>query len=449
MKRGAVLPRQLTAILGIVLAAAVLTACATTVSFRVQRPPAWNTLGIQRLAVMPFTTTDNSALQRHTAALLTNESLSRIQATNHFTLVNAAEVARIRAANGDIGALADALFSGQVLSVSVHNSSSQEETRNRDGTVTRYTLYRRDVQMSFGFNLTRAGRGADMIGASSMTNLARSDVNRNRESLKPAETLVQEIITRNLRDIASYIAPYSVNVNRKLEKEPSRDRSIRQRVRDAEALVKARSYRSAQEIFAGIYRDTGSFAAAYNAALLMEVQGDLEGALAFMHSVHHVTGNPRAAGEIARLRRLIDDIGLLYAYALNLPQRDRVVALMVNTIPAILPGNPRVALFNNSRIERDLADMVINGIIEGFLSRRIEVIDRSNMALMEMERDYHLSGFVSDEDIMNIGNAAGANAFVLVSITGAGASRRLSLRVLDVERNTILYQSPQTDEMNL
>jgi hypothetical protein len=79
----------------------------------------------------------------------------------------------------------------------------------------------------------------------------------------------------------------------------------------------------------------------------------------------------------------------------------------------------------------------------------MEVVDRSNRALAEAERNYQLSGNVSDDQIVRIGNEAGISVFVLVSVTGSGASRRLSLRVLDVERNTILYQSPQTDAMNL
>jgi hypothetical protein len=66
-----------------------------------------------------------------------------------------------------------------------------------------------------------------------------------------------------------------------------------------------------------------------------------------------------------------------------------------------------------------------------------------------MEKSYQLSGNVSDTEMVSIGREAGVNTFVLVSVIGSGGLRRLSVRVLDVERNTVLYQSPQTDEMNL
>jgi hypothetical protein len=303
--------------------------------------------------------------------------------------------------------------------------------------------------MTFSYNLTRAGRGADLIGSNTRANLTSSHSTQNRGELRPAEAMVQEIIQRNMRGIASYVAPHMVTQQRKIESEPSRDRDVRQRAKDAEALIKAGSYRIAQDAFLGIYRDTGSFAAALNAALLKEVQGDLEGAASFMQTVHNATGNPRAANEIARLRRVMDNMGLLEAYAQNIHQRDRVIALMVDTLPSRMPANPRVALMNNSQNERDLVELVITGIIDGFLANNIIVVDRANRALVEMERNYQLLGHVRDEEMISIGQEAGVNAFILVAITGTGAIRRLSVRMLDVERNTVIYQSPNTDEMNL
>ena len=436
-------------IFGMVIQALVLTGCATSVSFQVQRPPTWNTLGIQRVAVMPFTTTDNSGLQRHAATWLTNDSLQRIQGTNHFTLVNSAEIQRVRAANGNIENIVDALFGGQVISVSVNDSSRQSQTTNRDGTTRITTYYTREVRMSYSFNLTRSGRGLDLVGSDVRRDLTRSDTSQDRGSLKSAETLIQELISRNMSGVGRYLAPYGVTERRRLENETSKDKIVKQRAKDAEALVKAGSYRIAQDAFMGIYRDTGSFAAAYNAGLLIEVLGDLQGAYAFMQRILNETGNPKAAAEISRLQRVIDDAGLLAAYADNQSQRDMVIARMVDTLPSRMPRSPRIALINNSQNERDLTEIVINGILQGFLSKNITVVDRSNRALVEMERNYQLAGNVSDAEMTRIGNEAGVNTFVLISVVGSGAARHLSVRMLDVERNTILYQSTQSDGMNL
>jgi hypothetical protein len=440
--------RVIRVMVGIAVLVAILIGCATQVPIQVQRPPTWNTLGMQRIAIMPFTTTDGSGLQRHAATLLTTQSQSGIQATNHFTLVNP-DAVRQAQARGNAENIVDVIFSGQVTSVSVQNTSRQGQIRNRDGTVTNFIEYIREVQLSFNYGLS-SSRGADYIGgpvnrSDSMRSTARDDPQR----LTSAEAMVQSLVQNNMRNLHRYVAPYTVTERRRFERETSDNRDTKQRARDADALIKARNFRPARDAFLGIYRDTGSFAAAYNAGILTELLGDTEGAIEFFQRVHHNTGNPRFAVEIARLHKVMEDAGLLEDFRENLHQRDRVIANMVNILPANLPSEPRIALINNSQNHRDLAEMVINGIMEGFLSKNITVVDRSNQALMDMERNYQLSGNVSDDEIVRIGHGAGVNTFILVAIIGTGATRRLSVRMLDVERSTIIYQSPQTNEMNL
>jgi hypothetical protein len=439
--------RSLKAAWGIAALALLFAGCTTTVSFQVQRPPTLNTLGIQRLAVMPFSTADNSPLQRQAAAWLTNESLSRIQGTNHFTLVNAAEIQRVRRNGGNIEVLADALFSGQVISASVHNSSREGSYKDKEGNTITYTIYEREVQLSYNYSLTRT-RDGSMIGPVNKT-LRTSDSRENRADLRTAEAMVQVLIQQSIAGLARDVAPYMATEYRTLMKETSKDKAVKQRAKDANALVKARSYKSAQNAFLEIYQDTGSFAAAYNVALLIEVQGNREESAAFLQMVYNDTGNPTALAEIARLQRAMAEAGLLEAYKENKTQRDKVIALMVETLPSVMPRDPRIALINNSRNEKELVEVIINGIIDGFVSKKIIVVDRKNRTLVEMEKNYQYSGNVSDEEMVSLGHEAGINAFVLVAVTGSGGSRRLSVRMLDVERNTILYQSPQTDEMNL
>jgi TolB-like protein len=426
---------------------AIIASCATTIDFQVARPPTMNTLGIQRLAVMPFAATDNSSLQRQAALWLTNESLSRIQGTNHFTLVNSSEVERLRASRGNVESIADALFSGQVISISVKESTSQGTRKDKDGKTVTYTTYHREVQISYSYNLTRT-RDGSLTGPVNKT-FSTNSSGEKRADLQSAETMLQSLVKSGMSGLGRDVAPYMATERRSLMKEASSDKAVKQRAKDAEAQVKAGSYKIAQNAFTGIFQDTGSFAAGFNAALLIEVQGDLEGAAAFMQKVYDDTGNPQAVSEITRLHRAMDNAGLLEAYRTNQSQKDKVVANMVNTLPSILPEKPRVALINNSQNERDLAETIVNSIMEGFLSKKITVIDRNSRALVEMEKNYQYSGNVSDEEMVRIGHEAGVNTFILVSVTGAGASRRLSVRMLDVERNTILYQSPQTAEMNL
>jgi hypothetical protein len=431
---------------GITTLTLIIAGCATSVSFQVQRPPTLNTLGIQRLAVMPFSASGGS-LQSQAAVWLTNESLARIQATGHFTMVNSSEVERVRSARGNLEDVADALFSGQVVSTTSKDSTSQGSYKDKSGRVITYTNYHREVSITYNYGITRT-RDGSMVGPISKTHSTGS-TSRSSGELSSAETMIQGLIQRSLAGLYRDVAPYMATEKRSFMKETSKDKVVQQRVKDADALVKTGSYKSAQNAFLNIYQDTGSFAAAYNAALLIEIQGDLEGAAALMQRVQSDTGNPTAATEVARLRKELENAGLLEAYTANQSRRDKVIALMVETLPSKLPNNARVAFINNSQNEKDLAETVTNGIIDGFISKKITIIDRNNRALANMERNYQLSGNVSDEEMVSIGREAGVNTFVLVSITGTGGSRRLSVRLLDIERSTILYQSPQTDEMNL
>jgi len=423
----------------------VIAGCATTVNFMVEKPPALNTLGIQRLAVMPFSTSSDSAQERQAAAWLTNESLLRIQRTNHFTLVSSSEIDRLRANRGSIESIADALFSGQLISLAVKDSASQYSRKDKEGKTVYYTIYSREVQLAFNYSLTRT-RDGSLTGPVNK-NVSTNDSNEKWAELQTAEEMIQSLIQSSLSALGRDVAPYMASEKRTLMNES--DKSIKQQAKDALALVKQGSLKSAQNAFLQLYEESGSFAAGINTGFLIEAQGNLEEAAQFMQRVYNDTGNQRAAAEAARLQSAMASAGLLEAYKTNQSRRDIVAANMLNTLPSAMPANPRIALVNNSRSERDLAESIISSLLEGFLSKNITVVDRNNQALVEMEKNYQYSGNVSDDEMVRIGHEAGVNAFILVSITGSGAARRLSVRMLDVERGTIIYQSPQTSEMNL
>jgi hypothetical protein len=60
-----------------------------------------------------------------------------------------------------------------------------------------------------------------------------------------------------------------------------------------------------------------------------------------------------------------------------------------------------------------------------------------------------MSGAVSDDDIVRVGNAAGANTIVLLGVEGSGALRRLRVKVLDVEKRSPIMQSDAGEKWQL
>jgi hypothetical protein len=169
----------------------------------------------------------------------------------------------------------------------------------------------------------------------------------------------------------------------------------------------------------------------------------------FMQRVYVDTGNPKATAEVARLKKEMENAGIAAAYIENLGQRDKLITFVVNEVTDKLPKGAKPAILNNSREEKTLADSIVQGITAGLLTRNITVVERSNQALLAAERAYQLSGNVSDDSLISIGNEVGLTTFILVSVSGSFNTRRLSVRMIDVEKNTVLYQSPPTDEMNL
>jgi len=304
---------------GFLALAAILASCATAVTVQVERPPVWNTVGIQRIAIMPFATTQNTPLQRRAASLLTSVSRSRIQAVKRFTLIDPVEIQRAWEANGNVEYYADALFSGQIISAASQDSMEQASRRDKEGNIVRYTIYKRDVQLSFSFNLTRTitrTSDAQVIGTETM-NFNNSYSSEELRGLKPVELVIQEMVQKGMKDIADYLAPYTLTERREFEPVQIKDKAIRKRAKNASALVKKGDFKSAEEAFLEIYRDTGSFAAAYNAGLLLELRGDLEGAAMLMQRLFDETGNQKAALSITRLRKAMDNAGILDAYSEN------------------------------------------------------------------------------------------------------------------------------------
>jgi hypothetical protein len=96
-----------------------------------------------------------------------------------------------------------------------------------------------------------------------------------------------------------------------------------------------------------------------------------------------------------------------------------------------------------------LSDYVID-MLTGIVvdERRFTVVDRANLALIEQEMQFQMSGEVSDQSAQSIGHKLGAQTIVSGSITAFGnpgsLQWRLSLRAMDVESAAVQGQFNRT-----
>jgi hypothetical protein len=428
-------------------AALVLVGCATTVTLRVSRTPTLDTSGIRRVAVMPFeTTARRNILLKNAAQHATAVAADRIRATNNFTLVSPTVIEPRRSSGQNFDDLADALFIGQITHI---NESTTTEvgyrTDKTTGEKVEYTYYVRDVEVGFTYSFVLA-RDGTVIGPVTKTGHA-NNMNENAFGLVSVETLVKRIIDSQMNSLYRDIAPYTVTISRALAKETNK--ALRPQAETALMDVKAGNYKTARDAYLAIYETHKSIAAAENASILFEALGETETGADFMQRVLAETGNPRARNILDRLNRELRETAKVSEFKNPKSQTERVAGIATDEVLKHLPDNARVWIINNSATENALINNVIDNMTAALLQNGITVVDRQNTALIQAEQAFQMSGDVSDDDIVKVGHTAGANKIIIASISGTGAIRRLQIRVLDVEKGTLLMQSDASDKWGL
>ena len=419
----------------------VLAGCATTVSLRVQRVPTMNTAGIRRIAIMPFKASDNSYLQHEIAQYLTVIATSK--------MVEYSEIERLQRNGESIGNHVDALFTGQILSMSTTDSNRVVERKDPESKNIIYeTVFDREVDLSFNYSFIRARDGTiiDVI-----TKQGRASDHKSAQgSLNTLSQMGQQIANNRLANLARDVAPYTAIESRSLMNEKSKDKELKNIMKEAVNLVKMGNYKGALDSFLTIYGLYNNYAAAHNAAIMYEALGDSTTAASLMENVINETGNPQAYTSLARLNRNLQEQAMLAnQYSDTRDQKNKVADYAVGEIQKILPVGAKVWVFNNSKEEKALASTVTDEIIVGLMKHGVIVVDRRSSRLIEAEQKFQMSGNVSDEDFVSIGNAEGANTLAIIAITGVSSLRRLQLRVVDIEKRINILQSDSSDSWKL
>jgi hypothetical protein len=412
----------------------IVTSCSTSINIAVKHPPALNTSGINRIAIMPF---ESNGANRETAQYITTSAISKIHALNYFTLVSSSEIERLRKNNQNIENYVDALFTGQVIRIDTKHETYKGSYKTKDGKTVNYTDYTTNVEVEFNYSIMIA-RDGRLIGP--VTKSGRNS-STSREKYPSSQELIRSAIDSQLQFVGRDIAPYTAVETRTFASEKSTDKVLKAEMKSALEQVKAGNYRTALEAYLGIYERYKSMAAAENASILHELLDGTSAAANFIRQVYDETGNPRAQNIFAGLNRILQDQAILSSeYGDNRSQIERAAAFASDEIKKVLPKNARVWIYNNAA-NNSIAVSVADNITSDFIKKGIGVVDRQNIKLIEAEQKFQMSGFVSDDDFVSIGNAAGANTIAVIDIIGSGATRRLQVRVLNVEKGIPIMQS--------
>ncbi|MDR2783771.1 MAG: CsgG/HfaB family protein [Treponema sp.] len=409
-----------------VAAATFIVSCATSIPISVRHPPRMDTNGIERLALIPFS---GPGYQQQIAAELTATFREKISEMGVFKIVEAVVYQP---------SAADAIFTGEVTNYTVQDGSHQVDRKTKDGKIIQITIYDRKVSLGFTYRLIR-GRDGVVIGSRNITVEASDSAQESAGALKLGVSMAMDAARARLGDFNRELAPWTSMEKLTLDKETSKDKVLKKRMKDAAALVKAGQYKAAQEAYATIYAETGSVAAGYNRALLAQPLDGLEAAISLMSGLYGATGYAKASVELARLRGFLNENARAAANKTGVSQQTIAIQRAAEGLAAIFPAGSRVSLLNISKSEKDMVDVIIRDITAFLMNKDITVLERENLNLIKAEQQYQTSGEVSDESYVGIGHMLGVETIVIFSITGSGYQRKLTVRCVSVETGKVLY----------
>jgi len=430
----------------LVLLALTLTGCGPTrIPVRVDKPSNLPTTGIKRIAVMPFEY-DNSAYS-DLAAYATSAAADKIRGTNKFTLVDASDIQRLQANNQSVESYVDAMFIGRITRANVQQESKTSKSTDKKGNVTYYTTYYTSVEIEFNYAI-KIARDGRLIGPVSRRGTKSSS---NGSGYPSADPLLREALVSQLEYIRQDVASYQSTEYREFAEDKSND-AVKVEMKQAMEQVKAQNYKLALQSYLGIYGRYTSPAAAINASIMYEATGDPESALKLMQKVYDETGNPIVQSRISSLNSVLADKAKLAANEREEAQSqnpvEKISAFASEEIQKVLSGDTKMWIYNSSP-GNTMVEAVVDNITASFIRKGIGLVDRQNAALIEAEQKLQGSGAVSDEEMVRLGNAAGAKTIAIVGITGSGAMRRLQIKVLDIERSTPIFQSDTNEKWQL
>jgi hypothetical protein len=403
----------------------------------VQRKPNMDTTGIKRVTVLAF---DGGQKFTNQATYATNAAIMNLQATNAFTIVSPTIVDAAKSRGENMESYVDAIFTGQILRVEFQYADPVVTTwTDRQGKTNRTTTYETSVLVELNYHFSRS-RDGSMIGPRVRVSTEKATSTEKQPDHAP---LINAAIDNIFRSMRSDVAPYTTFVTRTLHRDKFNKDLQKNQMKQLEQLVKAGNYVSAKNSYIAIWDSHRSIAAAINASFLMEATGQTIEARDFMQNVLTATASPDVQARLNQLNSEISAQTQLVEFVAASRQSNVSNATnhAIAEIRNVLPNSPRIWIQNITSAHHNIANEVIDNMTSNFIASGITFVERQAINIALDELNFQLTEFVSDDQMTQLGRMIGATNAILVSITGEGARRRLSVRVLDISTGRILMQS--------
>jgi hypothetical protein len=104
-----------------------------------------------------------------------------------------------------------------------------------------------------------------------------------------------------------------------------------------------------------------------------------------------------------------------------------------------LPKNSTIAVLNVFSNNVELAAFTVDELeYQLVITKQFTIVDRKTLDSIRSEQEFQLSGEVSDQSAVSIGNMLGAGIVITGNISGSGSTQRLTLKALDVKTAQII-----------
>ncbi|MDR1249560.1 MAG: CsgG/HfaB family protein [Treponema sp.] len=109
-----------------------------------------------------------------------------------------------------------------------------------------------------------------------------------------------------------------------------------------------------------------------------------------------------------------------------------------NTIET-LPARARVAVLSIGSNNRTLSENAVNELEFNLVdARKFTIVDRARLDQIRREQNFQMSGDVSDDSAVSIGNMLGADIVIVGTINTTDSGGRITIRALDVQTAQII-----------
>ena len=302
--------------------------CATSIPVNIQRPAVLDLGGAESICVVPFklqeyddgvklggitinfgtifANTKEQEAEVEIANFLTNELTSKLAVSDYYKLVNSSVVESAIKAGTKVPV--DIYLTGKIDKFSEDIVRERKEYFDENDESYYVTKYSKVVYLVVTYQVVDS-KDNSVISYKTESYTRTSDLYDDRDDLPKSITVIDQELNYLVGQIYRNIHPYTEVKYLQLKSDKSKNPEFEV----AEKLAKNGMIKEAQEKFSSIYEQTQNYEAGYNAALLMQANGDLDNAYNFMKEISEKTADKQSVTALKDIQFEIDSAKKLQA----------------------------------------------------------------------------------------------------------------------------------------